>query len=1218
MSDFSQVIFNSALRLDHPLLVEASAGTGKTYNIQNVFLRLILERGLTVQQILVVTFTNAATRELRERLRQALLECRQELEPPASHQVSADHSRVRDALKLVNPNHDPEKNAELKRRIQLALMDFDSAAIFTIHGFCKRVLERYAFECGHDPDAELIPEQTEIIREACRDWWRREAYPGRDAALFAKVGDLTALVTVRTENPQVRLKGALVPDTAAFRELFAVCKTAREGFTNFRGNFKWQPNGIIIRAKQEEVDVTPIVQVAQAHEAEFSVWLQKNNRSGDTHGMGLMTHDILSTVRALPDSGDAKRFVTHLRAIADNGANHLSLNAKAQVIEDIFTTIQTHLQQQAVLTYDSMLANVRAVLEDATGGPILRRLLQAEFKAALIDEFQDTDPVQYAIFWDLFSAGSVPTSPPLVFVGDPKQAIYAFRGGDIYTYYQAKQAIARGHWHTLDTNYRSEANLVAAVNEIFLDASPPEFTFLNSNVPYATPLKANDVQPDAELLVNGQRDVAPLKIWGLSSSKDDWTQPVAREIVRLLSDAQTAIGGKPIQPQQIAILVRTHQEAASIQQALLARGVNAVRQSKGHVFDSPDASRLALLMQAMLEPGRGHTVRSALAFGLLPCSHALVASYHDEASSSPLPEAVPATSVPPASSFVLPQRQEDWAEMFRQAGARWEKHSFVEAFQMLVDQLGLFTHVAGQPEGNQRLADLRHLVELTHQAARSQRLGPVATASWFQRQLNPEQRDATGENDDAKPRIADDNPAVQIMTIFKSKGLQFPIVFVPTLQKFKSSGKTLRGLAIKYHEGNDLVLNLDKDSDHAKTRATAEQHEENIRLTYVAITRAINRVYLFEAPECQVPTDYAVGHLLARLPAQMNHIQRQLLPTDLPEQPWAGPPPPQPEDLAARPVVAGVDTRHGHASFSALATHTATPTARDIDAATETPATPEAEDMEPIFQIPGGAKLGDCWHDIFEHIAFEDWPAHPDAIRAITEQTLDKYRVCPPPAETMPPEKQKLLRARREAVHTMIGHTLSVPLRISESEPTFRLHDIARENRLAEMEFNFSLQNQTECTVGELAELLRQHWQTPARDEHFIDALAQRSMRIPLGFMTGFMDLVFQHDNRFYLLDWKSNQLTRRAEGFDQAGLAAEMRAHSYYLQYLIYSVALHGFLAGRLSGYDYETHFGGIFYLFLRGVDGQTARGVFTDRPSAQLIHAFSEFLGGTHDETG
>ena len=1225
MSDFSRVIFKPALQLDGPLLVEASAGTGKTYNIQNVFLRLILERGWTIQQILVVTFTNAATRELREQLRRALLECSRGLDMPADDAATAEPNRIRDVLNLVNPDNDPQKTEELKRRIQLALMDYDSAAIFTIHGFCKRVLERYAFECGHDPDAELIPEQSEIIREACRDWWRREVYAGGpNAELFEGFQALNHLVQTRAANPQAILKGARVPNTPAFRKLFEACAKAQTGIASMRGNFRWQPGGRFERVG-DTVDVNPIAQVVQEHEAEFSSWMSQNqSREGKSalDGVAWAAYEIITTARALPQSGDAKPFAYHLKTIAGNGVRHLQLATKAQVMESIFADVQQQLQHLSVLTYDSMLANVRAVLQDATSGPILRRLLREEFKAALIDEFQDTDPVQYAIFWDLFSAEKEPTQHPLVFVGDPKQAIYAFRGGDIYTYYQAKQGIEEARRHTLNTNYRSETNLVAAVNEVFLDA-PDAYTFLNANVPYPAPLGANDVQAAAELLVNGKRDEFPLKIWQLPERNPDWAPFVAQEIVRLLSDARTTIGGKPIQPGQIAVLVVTHREAQEIQQALLDKGVNAVRQSKGSVFDSPVAPRLALLMRAMLEPGSGRAVRSALASGLLPCPPALVASFHGDASASRPSVATPAHSALSNDSRQLPMRPEEWAEVFRGAGARWEKYSFVEGFQVLVDQLSLFTHVAGHPDGNQRLADLRHLVELIHQAARSQRLGPVATASWFKRQLDGKQRDAADEDDEAKPRIADDNDAVQIMTIFKSKGLQFPIVFVPTLQKLKSAGLRRGARMMKYHVGNQLVLDLDTASGEAKQKATQEQHAENIRLTYVAITRAINRVYLFEAPDKQTANEYAVAHLLARLPPPTDeagvhhgHVHRRSMPTDLPDGPWTPPPPPNPDELEARPLTTGMDHRFGHASFSALTSHTPAPilTARDMDEATETPPEPDAGDIQPIFQIPGGAKLGECWHEIFELIDFADWPANPAPIRATTEQTLDKYRICPPPAETLPEDKQRLLRARREAVHTMVANTLSVPLSASEDIPAFRLQDITRENRLSEMEFNFSLQNQTERTVSGLAELLRDHWHTQARDESFMADLARHDRKIPLGFMTGFMDLVFQHDGRFYIVDWKSNQLNRREDGFERARLKTEMRAHSYYLQYLIYTVALHGFLAERLNGYDYDTHIGGIFYLFLRGVDGRTNRGVFSDRPSARLIHALSEFLGGAH----
>ena len=339
-------------------------------------MRLILERGWTIQQILVVTFTNAATRELREQLRRALLECSRGLDTPAADAATAEPNRIRDVLNLVNPDNDPQKTEELKRRIQLALMDYDSAAIFTIHGFCKRVLERYAFECGHDPDAELIPEQSEIIREACRDWWRREVYAGGpNAELFEGFQALNHLVQTRAANPQAILKGARVPNTPAFRKLFEACAKAQTGIASMRGNFRWQPGGRFERVG-DTVDVNPIAQVVQEHEAEFSSWMSQNqSREGKSalDGVAWAAYEIITTARALPQSGDAKPFAYHLKTIAGNGVRHLQLATKAQVMESIFADVQQQLQHLSVLTFDNMLANVRDVLQDATSGPILRR-----------------------------------------------------------------------------------------------------------------------------------------------------------------------------------------------------------------------------------------------------------------------------------------------------------------------------------------------------------------------------------------------------------------------------------------------------------------------------------------------------------------------------------------------------------------------------------------------------------------------------------------------------------------------------------------------------------------------------------------------------------------------------------------------------------------------------------------------------------------------------
>jgi exodeoxyribonuclease V beta subunit len=1222
MSEFTQVVFTPGLNLAAPLLVEASAGTGKTYNIQNVYLRLILQERLTVQQILVVTYTNAATQELRERLRSILLQCRYELDFPAGANPTPEQRRIQDALVLANPGQDPLCAANLKKPIQIALMDFDAAAIFTIHGFCKRVLERFAFECGHDPDAELMADQSGIIIEACQDWWRQQAYNQEAQDIpFQSLGELIALVFAAYKHPIAKLKGSALPDSNEFKAFVGACQTVLESLESLRGKIVWLGGGRLCRAQKATADAAPIADLAVPY---ATTW--EENMRGNTSSLAVAVSEVLQTVRAFPGAGDAIPFAKHLKTIAESGLESANLSKQAAIAGEISRNVRERIRDRAALTYDAMLVNVRTVLQDGTAGPHLRNLLRGEFKAALIDEFQDTDPVQYDIFQSLFGPGQDPTEPrlPLVFVGDPKQAIYGFRGGDVFTYYQAKEAIPAGDRHSLGENYRSEAHLVAAINELFKDDPPGTPTFLNPNVAYAEDLAAHDIAAEKELLVDGRRDKQPLKIWRLSEdAQDQWADSVARETVRILSDGKQTIDGKQIQPQQIAVLVMTHPEAAKVQQALLDAGVNAVRQATGNVFDSEVAAPLALVMQALLEPSQAGIVRSALCSGLLPCTPAQIARFKAEEDAACAPQEAQAPDKATCDSSDPPVRFEEWIEVFHEAGLRWDKYSFVDGFQYLSNQLEIPAHVARQPEGSRRLSDLRHLVELAHQAARSLRLGPVALLGWFVRQLDSDRRDAAGEDDDAKPRIAHDDDAVRIMTIFKSKGLQFPIVFVPTLWKSKSQAKHGKAKLLKYHENNELVLDLDVKSAGAQEIAMRENHEERIRLAYVALTRAINRTYLFESGANAEPADFAVAHLLQRLPVpeaegevRQGHILRRHVPTDLPEGAWTGATRPTPESLQARELEHFVDHSQGHASFSSLAPHAAAKSTesgvRNRDE--ETAAAPEAESPDPasIFSIPGGAKLGECWHEIFENIDFEDRRKNPDAIRLMVNQTLDKYRICPEPRDILPADKRAAALARRAAVHAMVENTLSVPLQADPAETPFALQEIPRPNRRSEMEFNFSLQRNQNHTVRGVADILAKHWREPARNEDFIADLATRNSSIPQGFMTGFIDLAFQRNGRFYVVDWKSNRLNARADGFGPEGLAAEMRKHSYYLQYLIYVAALHGFLSGQLKGYDYDHHFGGVFYLFLRGIDGKSPNGVFSDKPSRALVEALSIFLGG------
>jgi len=1107
MRNFAETLFDSRYRLDGPALAEAAAGTGKTYQIQNVYLRLIVAEGLSADQILVVTFTEAATRELRERLRQILAACDAFLHErlPKGH---ADYDRVRRmaALPLRRRESAPDGGRdddmrERQRRVRRALADFDCAAIHTIHGFCHRVLERYAFECGHDPDAELLADNRELLGEICRDWWRARTYAdaAQAAAMpFRDVGELLADVAEALQRPDAELRGA-------------------------------EPEGA------------------------------------------------------------------------------------AAMIRDLRDRVQQRIRERRLLTYDQMLLGVRDALRDPRRQERLLAVLRDDFRAALIDEFQDTDPIQYEIFHTLFAD----SGHPLLFVGDPKQAIYGFRGGDIFTYYDARRDVDAARVHLLDTNYRSETNLVAAVNELFDGPPDRPGAFLNEHIRYQA-VRASGLPDEKTLTRDGQPLERPLIVRRYALPPrgrfPGQNSPLARhlyrrtaaEIVGLLGDPALRRGGRPLRRSDIAVLTTTHQEAQALHDELHALGVRATLQKSGNVFDSDEADALRRLMAAWIAPGHAGATRAALCAEIMPCDERDWFCYRPE----PTDGAADVPCAPAADD--RPQRTlDDWMTLFSRAGTLWKKRSFVEAFGCVEREIAWRAHIAGLADGERKLTNLLHLADLAHQVARERHWGPESLLRWFGRQMDEASRE---QDENQTVRLCSDEDAVNIMTVFKSKGLEFPVVFAPTLWRrtakpVKSGGAT-RFLA--YHEEvpdgpSRMILDLDLKNDVALEKARRENLEEDVRLAYVALTRAASRVCLYAVTGGGGDSgERALNRLLdERWSAATDHIEKETVAEeDWPAAERAAP--------AARPAAADaarlrergrprVDRQHGHTSFSALVR---APGAfeRDRDQSDNYGTQAPAAATTDIFAIPGGARTGDCWHDLLETL---DFTAPPDIVAQTVDAALDRTRICRDAVPAMAERK-------RRAVHDMIGRLLTTPIRTAAA--SFRLNQVPAAARHAEMGFHFSLkQSGAPATLGDLRTVLDRHWRSPARDEDYLADLADCERALPLGIMSGFMDALFCHEGRFYIVDWKSNMLSGRADGFGGADLQKEMRRHGYYLQYMIYAVATDAFLRRRLADYCFDRHFGGVLYLFLRGVDGATQSGVYYDPLAAALVENLSRaFVGG------
>lgn len=1184
MSAFpSSALMRRDLSLQRSLLLEASAGTGKTYSIQSLYLRLILEEGYRVNEIVVVTFTKAATSELRERLRAILHKCRLFLDDKLGEDPDRERISIIIDLPLKNREGGREETERLGR-VCRALADFDSASIFTIHGFCHRVLKGYAFESGHRLDAELVGDSTEGVKEAVGDWWRRNCLPAsalKQALLAdAKLSPdrLERLVRLRLNKPDSLLLP--LPEVIALPEgeFAALAKS-------------W--DGEQVSRVLAEVDLN-------------------RSKFRDLPGLLERAQDILGSRTGLEHLSQLRKFSRpYLENALKRGSSPLPENrffqacseffpawdaavraAAPRAVEEIAADYHRTAAAAGELTYTDLLVHLRNALVDPDQGEKLLATLRDNYRAALIDEFQDTDPVQYEIFRRIFAG----TGMPLAFVGDPKQAIYGFRNGDIHTYYEAAEKLELKARFTLDRNYRSEKALVEATNLLFADSGEKP-SFLNPAIRFAGDLSAEGKGEEESLLIRGRRDPQPFRLWiypGDEASNLSRERlagriyaDVADEIARLLTAKKITLGSRSLRPSDIAVLVLRHQEAQDIHRELRERGIPAARQSAGPVFASGEAYELGVILDALLQPGRARRVRAALSTPFFALSSS---------------DLLALASDPPGETG-SGRSLAEYLELFREAARLWREEGFIRAFRFLDAAGGGLEHLLAERNGERRATNYLHLVELLHQADRAAGGSAEACVLWFRKQRAQGQKAAEEEYE---IRLESDEEAVRLMTVFRSKGLQFPVVFVPTIWSRTAEGRA----PYEYHrkrEGGgfqpviDLGDPLLKSKENpGRNEAEKESREENLRLLYVACTRAINRVYL-ACPE--------TGGKNSPLGDLLGGGRRESFPADGPLKvcfpPFGSfetevarpvPPPIPPEELVAAAERLGtplVPSGSGQASFSSLVSRQTDFPVADRD---EVESSPEEDPVfADILSFPAGARVGECWHEIFEEV---DFPSSPEEIEIVVGQKLRLFRL-------LPEDDPDLAARRRRAVSEMVCRALDAEL--EPGGPV--LSRVSRCDRISELEFSYALR---ETGAKEVASVLQRHWAGRPDRRVFLERIRDWDRPIPAGIMTGFIDLIFRQGGRYYLVDWKSNRRTGRTGDFVGAGLRAEMAEHLYFLQCLFYAVAVHNLLKERLAGYDYRRHFGGAYYVFLRGVDGRPGQGIFAAHPEPALIEELSLVLLG------
>ncbi len=1181
-------------------LIEASAGTGKTYNITRIYLRLILERELSVEQILLMTFTKDATQELRGRIdvfiRDALSNWQQLCQEDSY-------------FKAISERVDDDKVQFLLKR---ALLFLDEAAIFTIHGFCQRALTQHAFASGLPFNATLSTTSAEIVLQACQDWYRQLAKHSRDdfslvaqfwpqpssfLQSFAKAINQQSELTTITSQQIVedfidvakQASKTLIANESLLQEGLLSHKNAPEQEKRYQALASLHSWLEQIKACVDDASLLAAVQTPMPD------YLLNGNRHPKAYKVQLV--EVLASCKSI--KAQLKNLTKNI-----NRANAYQLVRVA--IYSIRQQVQDKKAQHNILDFDDLintLANSLSAQQTSNG---LAATLLAQYPVALVDEFQDTDPQQFSILQGLYySEQAKLNGAALYLIGDPKQAIYGFRGGDIFAYLRARHSCDY-HW-LMDTNYRSTPDMVAAYNQVFISKEAQavdavfgygiEYQAVKAGKQLLNTEQAKQEKQAANKDTNKDNKDKALQFIHFSQEGEETVTltlacPLmaswcANEISQLLST--TPANTTKVRPQDIAILVRDNREATFIKQALQAAGLACVFLSdRANLFHCQQAKQLLTLLKGILTPENERVYLAALVSGLLGFN-----------------------------AVKLHQLQQD--ELAYQAlkfafidyKKQWQQQGFIAMAINLMHQ-----HFQVPALNKDRaLTNILHLFEIL-QAASQRFLQPEELLYWFEQQC---QLDTINSELEAELRLESDGDLIRVITQHGAKGLEYPIVFIPFASKHKDPLKfgSQNISYLEYHDAQgDLHLSLDGD-EQAKTAMADEAYAESIRLLYVAITRAEQRCYVLTAPfdkchlsplgktlQWQAGADLVQNlqqfvektpHSTALIQVSLDDIKNQqpTVPQNIDSQ--------QPEVEVSK-FVGKIERDWWLSSFSALSRNlrhggVSTP---DRDAGLAPVAILAAQtNMNLIrFALAKGAHSGNLLHDILEHSDFcqTNWPE-------TIKWPLVKYGEL-----TASFTEIDLMAWLDEILFTPL---VSPGQLNSEASESFCLADITMGQSLRESEFYFPMQ---QASMQGLAKLLTDH-----RNSSGIKKITPL-VRLPhyqslKGMMHGFIDLVFEHQGKYYVCDYKSSHLGHDFSDYHHDALRDNIENNYYDLQYLIYSLALHRYLTLNLPNYNPAEHFGGIYYLYLRGMTNDkdhNGAGVYFRHVSSKELTELDQLFAG------
>ena len=1238
--------------LDGFHLLEADAGTGKTWTISGLVVRALLERELTIDRVLVVTFTRAATAELSRRIRERI----EALAALIEDRLAGEPSRVDDVFCLAYCDAIDDLEAA-RKRLRVALAQIDEAQVRTIHGFCHAVIDEHALSIGVEQGLKVQALGPAWIERGIAAWWRDAVQDASPSALWALRGAglspqaLVGAVRAIDERPAARM----LPESGDWRAIAEECDRLRERLAatfpreaeEFRrwvggdapkGATRWQARWIAPRFAGLDAFVRdrgagpPLLPDVIRHFTTEAL----SGKQGTSPVPALETVALCDGLEAMRDALGALPALVAREAASYVAEHRLALKTAAGAID-----------------HDDLLRIVHdALARDGTGGA-LGASLRERYPLALIDECQDTDALQ----WEIFRAVYLPRRDAvgLILVGDPKQAIYAFRAADVYSYLDARSAGPSRH--ALHENQRSVAPLIEAVNALFSRDRPflaPEIGYSASREgakPRGRLTEPVSGAARAPLTVVTLQAGAPATMLAKPRAQNESVRACVGEIARLLSARHVCIDDRPLEPRDIAVLVNSHAEGSRIRRALADAGIGASEISRDSVIDSRECDELIRVIAAVADPSDAALVRSAFATAIV-----------DRPLGAPDADA--------AAGGAQERATADAVELLAQARKQWAELGPLAALRQLFSALGSLPRLAALRDGERRLTNLGHLFELLASTAQA-REGARPALRWLAQMRDDPA--ALGE-EVGELRLDSDEDLVRIVTVHKSKGLEYPIVFLPFAwsgRQFpgrRPRGRARRGnggpVPLNYHlpiDSNGWETCLDFVADEASdawAQAAQEFHAEALRNLYVALTRAEHRCYLFwgAANSAQFAAPAWLLHDLD--PGQQEawskrsnaapelddeRVERDLsgwvdrthahCPDAIVVMPSSsiadGSAPdtrdePPVEPLAVSKLETRIPAPWVRTSFSALAAAFASgePTAApvshqqpeladheqnlglyadpaadmavraevdvadaDADADADAPNAGDMASQDIRFTFPAGANAGTCLHGILEQADFD---------RPLPVRLVARWLARGGFGDADPIRVAAWLDAVLDTSLPDLG------------AGTVSLRGLDPQRLVREVEFDLRGDGVENRAVLEAI-----------AGEHPLD-LRNAAGRWS-GYLRGFIDLVFEANGRYFLLDWKSNRLGTDWSSYAAPAVRAAIAEHAYALQYAIYSLALHRLLRARLPDYDHDRHFGGVYYLFIRGVapgrfdrDG-SALGVHAVRPDARLLARLDRLFGAS-----